>query len=46
MAIQGDVGARNLIGTYDEMVCEIEATDDAPLIDIDTPQMLEAYRAR
>jgi molybdenum cofactor cytidylyltransferase len=46
IAIQGDVGARNLIGLYDEMVCEIEAGDDAPLIDIDTPQMLEAYRAR
>ncbi len=46
MAIQGDVGARNLIGAYDEMVCEIEAADDAPLTDIDTPEMLEAYRAR
>jgi molybdenum cofactor cytidylyltransferase len=46
IAIQGDVGARNLIGQYDEMVCEIEAGDDAPLTDIDTPEMLEAYRAR
>jgi molybdenum cofactor cytidylyltransferase len=46
MAIQGDVGARNLIGLYNEMVCEIEAGDDAPLTDIDTPEMLEAYRTR
>jgi molybdenum cofactor cytidylyltransferase len=44
--IQGDVGARNLINAYPHAVCEIEAGDDAPLIDIDTPQMLEAYRAR
>ena len=46
LAIEGDVGARNLIGTYGEMVCEVEADDDAPLTDIDTPQALEAYRAR
>jgi len=45
-AIEGDVGARNLVGIYGELVCEIEAGDDAPLTDIDTPQALEAYRAR
>ncbi len=44
--IEGDVGARNLIGVYGELVCEVEATDDGPLTDIDTPQALEAYRAR
>jgi hypothetical protein len=31
---------------YGELVCEVEADDDAPLTDIDTPQALEAYRAR
>jgi molybdenum cofactor cytidylyltransferase len=46
LAIEGDVGARNLIGMYGELVCEVEADDDAPLTDIDTPQALEAYRAR
>ncbi|MFL5239876.1 MAG: NTP transferase domain-containing protein [Rhizomicrobium sp.] len=43
-AIQGDVGARGLIGTYPELVCEVEAGSDAPLIDIDTPEDLAAYR--
>lgn len=46
LAIEGDVGARNLIGTYSELVCEVEAADDAPLTDIDTPEALAAYRSR
>ncbi len=46
LAIEGDVGARNLISAYGELVCEIEATDDAPLTDIDTPEALAAYRTR
>ena len=44
LAIEGDVGARNLIGTYGELVCEVDAPDDAPLTDIDTPEALAAYR--
>lgn len=46
LAIEGDVGARNLISAYGELVCEIEATDDAPVTDIDTPEALTAYRTR
>jgi len=46
LAIEGDVGARNLIGTYSELVCEIEASNAAPLTDIDTPEALAAYRSR
>ena len=46
MALEGDVGAKHLIAAYDELVCEIEAGDDGPLIDIDTPEALAAYRAR
>lgn len=46
LAIEGDVGARHLISTYGELVCEIEATDDAPLTDIDTPEALAVYRTR
>ncbi|MFL6688858.1 MAG: NTP transferase domain-containing protein [Alphaproteobacteria bacterium] len=42
-SIEGDVGARGLIGTYPELVCEVEAGSDAPLIDIDTPEDLAAY---
>jgi len=45
-AIEGDVGAKALVGAYEELVCEVEAADDAPLIDIDTPEALAAYRAR
>lgn len=43
---EGDVGAKALMVAYDELVCEVEAADDAPLVDIDTPEALEAYRAR
>jgi molybdenum cofactor cytidylyltransferase len=46
MAIEGDTGAKHLIAQYGELVCEVEAEDDGPLIDIDTPEALEAYRAR
>ena len=46
MAIEGDVGARALIGLYGELVCEVEAADDSPLTDIDTPEALEAYRSK
>lgn len=45
-AIEGDTGARHLIAQYGDLVCEVEAADDGPLIDIDTPEALEAYRAR
>ena len=46
MALEGDVGARHLIAQNGELVCEVEADDDAPLTDIDTPQMLAEYQAR
>jgi hypothetical protein len=29
-----------------DLVCEVEAADDGPLTDIDTPDALAAYRAR
>ena len=45
-AIEGDVGARGLIGAYPELVYEAEAGNDAPLIDIDTPEDLAAYRGK
>ena len=45
LTIEGDVGARQLIGQNAELVCEVEAGDDAPLTDIDTPEALSAYRA-
>ena len=45
-AVEGDVGARNLIGAYDELICEIPVEDDAAFADIDTPDALAAYRAK
>ena len=46
MALTGDIGAKHLMIEHDELVCEVEAEDDAPLTDIDTPEALAAYRAR
>ena len=45
MALEGDVGAKHLMSLYDELVCEVEAADDGPLTDIDTPEALAAYEA-
>lgn len=44
--LEGDVGARHLIGQHAEAVAEIPLETDASLLDIDTPQALEAYLAR
>ncbi len=44
--LSGDTGARALLAPYATLVCEIEASSDAPLIDIDTQDALSAYRAR
>lgn len=46
LTIEGDVGAKHLLAQYGESVCEVEAADDGPLIDIDTADALAAYRAR
>jgi molybdenum cofactor cytidylyltransferase len=40
--IEGDVGARHLIGLHAEHVCEIEMDDEASLIDVDTKEALAA----
>jgi molybdenum cofactor cytidylyltransferase len=45
-AIAGDVGARHLIGEHAELVAEVEMDDDAILVDIDTPEALDALRQR
>ena len=46
MALEGDVGAKHLMTVHADLVCEVEADNDGPLTDIDTPQALAAYRAR
>ena len=44
--LAGDVGAKHLIGEHAELVSEIEMDDDAILVDIDTPEALDALRQR
>jgi molybdenum cofactor cytidylyltransferase len=41
-AVEGDVGARHLIGEHDDAVHEVEMDSDAVLIDIDSPDALAA----
>jgi molybdenum cofactor cytidylyltransferase len=45
MQIQGDIGARHLIGAYAEAVAEVPVEGDAALIDVDTPESLSAVKA-
>lgn len=45
MSIQGDIGARHLIGTYVEAVVEVPVSGEAALIDVDTPESLSAVKA-
>ncbi len=44
MAVEGDIGARHLIGRYGEAVAEVPL-GKAALTDVDTPEVLEAVRA-
>jgi molybdenum cofactor cytidylyltransferase len=43
--LQGDVGARAIVAQHEDVVVEIESGDDAPLIDVDTPEALGALAA-
>ena len=45
MGVEGDVGARHLIGRYSEAVVEVPLTGTAAVTDIDTPEALEAVKA-
>jgi molybdenum cofactor cytidylyltransferase len=45
MAVEGDVGARYLIGRYTEAVAEVPLAGTAALTDVDTPEALAAVRA-
>jgi molybdenum cofactor cytidylyltransferase len=44
-ALEGDVGARHLIGTYADGVVEVPDTGQGAVLDIDTPDALAAARA-
>lgn len=43
--LQGDVGARAIVAQHEDLVVEIESGDDAPLVDVDTPDALGALVA-
>jgi molybdenum cofactor cytidylyltransferase len=45
MAIEGDVGARHLIGRYGEAVVELPVTGKGALVDVDTPEALRGVKA-
>ncbi len=45
MAIQGDIGARHLIGSYAEAVVEVPVVGEGALTDVDTPESLSAVKA-
>ncbi|MGH6671853.1 MAG: NTP transferase domain-containing protein [Xanthobacteraceae bacterium] len=44
MAVEGDVGARHLIGSYAEAVTEVPLSGKAAVTDVDTPEALEAVK--
>jgi molybdenum cofactor cytidylyltransferase len=45
MAIEGDVGARNLIARYSEAVTEVAVAGSAAATDVDTPESFAAVKA-
>jgi molybdenum cofactor cytidylyltransferase len=45
MAVEGDVGARHLIGRHSEAVIEIAVEGKAALVDVDTPEALIGIKA-
>jgi molybdenum cofactor cytidylyltransferase len=44
MAVEGDIGARNLIARYAEAVTEVPVEGQAAFTDIDTPEALRALK--
>jgi molybdenum cofactor cytidylyltransferase len=44
MTLDGDIGARHLVGKHAEAVAEVPVEGDGAFLDIDTPQALEAAR--
>jgi molybdenum cofactor cytidylyltransferase len=45
MTVEGDVGARHLIGRYAEAIAEVPVEGAAAFTDVDTPEALEAVKA-
>jgi molybdenum cofactor cytidylyltransferase len=45
MAVEGDIGARHIIGSYAEAVVEVPVSGKAAMTDVDTPEALRAVKA-
>jgi molybdenum cofactor cytidylyltransferase len=45
MALDGDIGARHLIGRYPEAISDVPLTGTAALTDVDTPEALSRVKA-
>ena len=45
MTVEGDIGARYLIGRYTEAVAEVPVDGTAALTDVDTPEAFAAVKA-
>jgi molybdenum cofactor cytidylyltransferase len=45
-SISGDIGARHVVAANEETVSEVDADDEAPLIDVDTPEDLARFLER
>jgi molybdenum cofactor cytidylyltransferase len=45
-SLRGDVGARSLIATHEELICRVDLDDYAVLVDIDTPEDLKKWAQR
>jgi molybdenum cofactor cytidylyltransferase len=46
LALEGDVGARHLIGTHDDQVAEVAVDDPAVFTDVDTPEAYDQLLAK
>jgi molybdenum cofactor cytidylyltransferase len=46
LALEGDVGARHLIGAHDDQVAELAVDDAAVFTDVDTPEAYDRLRAK
>jgi molybdenum cofactor cytidylyltransferase len=46
MGLTGDTGGRQIVAQNSDVVVEVEACDDGPLVDIDTPDALATFLAR
>jgi molybdenum cofactor cytidylyltransferase len=46
LALEGDVGARHLIGAHDDQVAELSVDDAAVFTDVDTPEAYDQLLAK